>query len=44
MNRDRCHANDTENQAQQVAGNPHQRRFSTKTPIRQQGDHRLMVQ
>ena len=27
------HANDTEQEAQQVAGNPHRGRFSTKTPL-----------
>ena len=27
------HANDTEQQAQQVAGNPRGRRFSTETPL-----------
>ena len=27
-------ANDTEQQAQQVAGNPRRRRFSTETPLR----------
>ena len=26
-------ANDTEQQAQQVAGNPRRRRFSTETPV-----------
>ena len=27
------YANDTEQQAQQLAGSPHRRRFSTETPL-----------